>query len=637
MTPSFQSIATLAGILVVTTAAPTPELWDSGADPDGPLFIVYETFTGDAGMQINALQFVNQLTSMSSTTSAQVVTPAVGSLHVGWGSKALAVRAHLKGVVKKTPSRPVFVLDARDVLLNGNDLALADIMDRYTALKLAHKGSQSDTVVVSAEPQCCVTALSNQQPFTYFQSNGTRAERACQSGDQGCDKVGAYSAQWREYMTDVAPLDHRTGTKPSARYPNAGLVAGSAKAVLALYDDLDLTANEDDQAVLSEFFLRWPDRIILDYDQVLFGNTKWSDGDNGCHWEYNRNLGMMVHSNSAPGTPIVPAFLHFSNAFAMCYDKVASALGVAVTHKVVRVKQQRWRRSGGYYVTDAPSIPSGSPTAVGATHAPTAVPTMAPTTGTPAVMLDMVVSKPLTNFTSAEKASLKDGIRLFLVTTTSLIDSDILRVDLGSTSGSERRKRSSSISATVVLNESSGLTSSDASAAASAADSSNDTVSYTIGGQIEIASPTVSYVSIPVTGSPTSSPTIQPSLAPSPAPTLSPTLGTPPIEVDDDESMPASSIAAIIIFSLLAIIAIFAFTAYGKAELDRRQSAHSIDGPKSPRVSISEAFDEALPAQGPIEAEEWHAGKLPTADSATSKTPTPHSSIIMVESESTMV
>ena len=178
-----------------------------------PLFVVYETFDGPAVTQANVDAFLGQLDTLveaaagsgrsdhrAAAAEVRVVTPAAGAQHLGWGSKIQHVAA---SITIEPPTRPTFVIDSRDVLLNGG-ADIDGIMRRY--LQLVGGGDGDHRVVVSAEPQCCVSALSHAEPYTFFAGNGSRVGRACQSGAAGCTGTGpAGNERWAGAMRQMAP------------------------------------------------------------------------------------------------------------------------------------------------------------------------------------------------------------------------------------------------------------------------------------------------------------------------------------------------------------------------------------------------------------------------------------------------
>ena len=127
------------------------------------------------------------------------------------------------------PSKIVILADARDVALNipdNNDEALAAVDRFVTSFEKLTKDAPN-AVVVSAEAQCCVSAMSNAFPNEYFNPiTGERANRACVSGQKGCEwQDNEKIAAWHFFMNQRAY--ERTGEEGKEDiYLNAGLMAG---------------------------------------------------------------------------------------------------------------------------------------------------------------------------------------------------------------------------------------------------------------------------------------------------------------------------------------------------------------------------------------------------------------------------
>jgi len=232
----------------------------------------------------------------------------------GWGSKAHSVMRALDG---EDDNKLIIVSDARDVLLNPVEGAVDQIIEKFN---LAAGGVQ-DAVVVGAEGQCCVAALSHANPGDYFNADGSRGERACFSGDRSCLHRGTrYQTSWEEFMTSLAADRGFIGTQ--FPYLNAGLLAGKAKDVKRMYNLMDLKATEDDQAVMTDLMYLRPDWMLLDYSQQLFGSNSWTLGaDVGCLYEWDGNA--LFNTAVAESMPL---FIHFPNKFFECYNKVARHL-----------------------------------------------------------------------------------------------------------------------------------------------------------------------------------------------------------------------------------------------------------------------------------------------------------------------
>ena len=97
-------------------------------------------------------------------------------------------------------SKLVVVADARDVALNvPADTTYAEqAVDRFLDTFSKLTKNTPGAIVMSAEAQCCVSAMSNAFPHEYFNSTtGDRTKRACSSGHEDCpyednDRLGAW-------------------------------------------------------------------------------------------------------------------------------------------------------------------------------------------------------------------------------------------------------------------------------------------------------------------------------------------------------------------------------------------------------------------------------------------------------------
>jgi hypothetical protein len=194
-----------------------------------------------------------------------------GAKFEGYGTKwGLALSA----LADIPPDALVVISDSRDVILNihNNDKdhgrhTIEEFSLAYRALTLNKPGS----VVMSAEGQCCVSALTHAKPGSYFHANGTRAERACASGEEGCMWAGdSRKLPWQNMMQELAK-NSMQGNYVHDSYLNAGLVAGRAKDVKQLIKLADMEAFEDDQAVFTDLLYTRPDLLVLDYAQEMFG------------------------------------------------------------------------------------------------------------------------------------------------------------------------------------------------------------------------------------------------------------------------------------------------------------------------------------------------------------------------------
>lgn len=256
----------------------------------------------------------------------------------GYGSKYAAVYSVLQ---KLSPDMLVVLSDGRDVLLNNpasTDKYLATAATEFRAAFQTLTANQPGAVVISAEAQCCVSALTHATPGGYYNADGSRNNRACSSGEADCLWDGDDKAEpWETFMKHVAI--QRTNENYDDVYLNAGLMAGSARDLLRLIEQAVIGKDEDDQAVLTDFMYTHPESIVLDYGQTMFGNNRGGllggmedgssctfalrDGD-----EHERLVHMKTMSS--------PMFVHSPGGFLQCHDDLAEKLGVKRVGKTTR-------------------------------------------------------------------------------------------------------------------------------------------------------------------------------------------------------------------------------------------------------------------------------------------------------------
>lgn len=283
--------------------------------------LMYETDSSLEWDSTSALSFFKERAEM-----ANLPTTIFGGKqsYQGFGDKYSTLRPILEIM---DPSKLVIVADARDVALNvppQQEYALQavdEFMETYQRLTQNAPGA----VVMSAEAQCCVSAMSNAFPQDYFDpTTGARTKRACSSGHEDCpyednDRLAA----WETFMNDRS--FNVTGTKNYGDiYLNAGLMAGFPRDLMKLLDMMDIHPAEDDQAVLSGLLYSFSDKIVLDYRQEMFGNNQWPRGlVDGCIFDTQGPHLPLIHAE----TKTRPLILHTPGKFYDCLDTLIDALG----------------------------------------------------------------------------------------------------------------------------------------------------------------------------------------------------------------------------------------------------------------------------------------------------------------------
>lgn len=132
-----------------------------------------------------------------------------------------------------------------------------------------HKFIPSDAILVSVSSECCSLAMQHILPGTLFSSAGRRTGRTCRANE--CkDEPASDDAtlSWTDFMKQQS---NKNGWSQSDDIHLDGtVIAGSAHKLLALIKELDVMPWEDDRAVLSDYMYRFPNKVVLDYEQNVF-------------------------------------------------------------------------------------------------------------------------------------------------------------------------------------------------------------------------------------------------------------------------------------------------------------------------------------------------------------------------------
>jgi len=293
--------------------------------------LIYETaIEGGVSPASRLVNQAEQLPGVSASVFGQ------GQHFDGYGSKYSAVLPVLK---KMSADSLVVLSDGRDVLINNpafssEDMmrsALSDFRGAFETITSQHPHA----VVVSAEAQCCVSALTFVQPGDYFGPDGSRQERACSSGEADCLWNGDDKAEpWENFMQTIA-LERTGGKAFDDVYLNAGLIAGKVEDLIHVIEELDIDNTEDDQAVLTDYMFQHQDAILLDYGQTLFGNNRAGEEDS-CMFQLPstsvRGQQRLVHTKTATS----PLFVHSPGGLLKCHEELAEELGMQQVSRTAR-------------------------------------------------------------------------------------------------------------------------------------------------------------------------------------------------------------------------------------------------------------------------------------------------------------
>jgi len=300
--------------------------------------LIYETESVEGSPADNLLKQAERLEGVTARIFGQ------GQHFEGYGSKYAALYPILN---KMDPEKLVVITDGRDVLVNNptqSDTYLTSAVEDFRAAYDELTYSYPEAIVVSAEAQCCVSALTHASPGAYYNADGSRNERSCSSGEKDCLWGGEEKAlPWQIFMKELAHDRNFGGYEDM--YLNAGLMAGKVKNLLQVIEAASIGKDEDDQAVLTDFMYKNPDKIVLDYAQTMFGNNRGGLGgmeDGSCTFKLDEETTSeerLVHSKTGSS----PLFLHSPGGFYKCHDYLSAKLGNDVISKTVR------RQLGGSY------------------------------------------------------------------------------------------------------------------------------------------------------------------------------------------------------------------------------------------------------------------------------------------------
>jgi hypothetical protein len=231
--------------------------------------IMFETDSSEEHEENSSLGY---FIKTSARVGIKTTTFGAGSSFKGWGAKYQYVHDLLNAMSDDTL---VVVSDARDVMLNvPSRESAASLVSHFISAYQRMTMNRPDSVVISAEAQCCVSAMSQAGPLDYFDpTTGARKVRACASGEDTCQyEDGFHINAWKAFMSELS--FHRTGVYQDSAFLNAGTFAGSASNILLLLDRVDIGATEDDQAVMSGLLYHDPEALVS--GSRLRERTVWS-------------------------------------------------------------------------------------------------------------------------------------------------------------------------------------------------------------------------------------------------------------------------------------------------------------------------------------------------------------------------
>jgi hypothetical protein len=186
---------------------------------------------------------------------------------------SLKFQAAISLLESMSPEALVVLSDSRDVRVQFQNFHRFEAIDRFRNIFSEITNNFPGAVVASAETHCCASALTHASPGSFYNEDGQRKERSCLSGQSGCEWEGEEKAlPWQSYMEKLA--SRRTPKATSSIYLDASLIAGKAYDIIEFIRKTNIGKMEDDRAVLTDFLYRFPEFILLDCEQKLFGKNR---------------------------------------------------------------------------------------------------------------------------------------------------------------------------------------------------------------------------------------------------------------------------------------------------------------------------------------------------------------------------
>eukprot|EP00401_Gymnodinium_catenatum_P001251 CAMPEP_0117594452 /NCGR_PEP_ID=MMETSP0784-20121206/73210_1 /TAXON_ID=39447 /ORGANISM="" /LENGTH=1004 /DNA_ID=CAMNT_0005396515 /DNA_START=126 /DNA_END=3136 /DNA_ORIENTATION=- len=280
-------------------------------DVDTPIVILYESDP----FQERAANYVNELIE----SGWAIMVLGVGKQWDSWGEKQRMIRDRISTL---HPDQLVVISDARDVMLNPLPESKKAFTAAFKHIEASGTFGNNRAVIFSSEESCCVAAMSTVEPGQLIAADGRRNKYALGNSTFRGDM---FVQPWIDFFNNAAKQRGHGDT--SFPFLNAGLFTGRAKEIIELIDFVKLEDFEDDQAIFSEAMYRKRESVLLDYDQLLFGNTFWrlcEHGKNGCLERWRPSNDNTYWMSQRTGT--APVFLHTPGHFWECYDTLATKI-----------------------------------------------------------------------------------------------------------------------------------------------------------------------------------------------------------------------------------------------------------------------------------------------------------------------
>ena len=100
-------------------------------------------------------------------------------------------------------------------------------------------------------------------------------------------------------MSELAATRATTSLGTKRAFIDASVLVGKAKDLLSLIEKIDFRNDEDDRAVLADYMYRFPDKLVVDHEQIVTGQTREIDGERNpaCpKWHKDQNVPVLEES-----------------------------------------------------------------------------------------------------------------------------------------------------------------------------------------------------------------------------------------------------------------------------------------------------------------------------------------------------
>jgi len=304
--------------------ATTPLPAENGGRNLPPLAITYQTKWGEPR--------TNNIIKTLQKWKWDFRVIGVGSPWKGFGSKANGFMKEVERMLFTEPKRIVVYIDASDVVANGSP---EQFKREFEAASRARKETIIDgksvaienVMMASSEINCCVEPMFIHSPGTFLDANDLRDPdrrplHPCKREDMKQD----IADKWINELKKIQRLYVGDSENPFFVL-NAGMFAGRAEDIVRIIKRVNMEDREDDQAMLTEYYLKaHGSQMLIDYDNLLFSNSNplhakfrpKDDRANGCFFTWNE--GTRQWTNDITNTR--PVFIQTPAGYWGCYDKL---------------------------------------------------------------------------------------------------------------------------------------------------------------------------------------------------------------------------------------------------------------------------------------------------------------------------